>query len=101
MPGATSQTTVRTARAVPPARLVATMLSTVVPPVSGTSTLNAPSAPAVVERVSELWSSWLTALTTTVLPGALVPVTWTDSAAGVRSVGAVTVSGVVPCVRRR
>ena len=99
MPGAKSQTTVRTARAVPPLLLVATMLSTVVPPVSGIGMLNAPLAGTVTVRVSDVWSSWLTALTVTVLPGVLVPTTVVEPVAAERSAGAVTVSAVVPCVR--
>ena len=48
-------------------------------------TLNAPVLPAVVERVSELWSSLLTALTVIALPGADVPVTVHGVVTAVRS----------------
>ena len=75
------------------------MLSTVVPPVSGMVTLNAPLLPAVVARVSDVWSSPLTALTTIALPGVEVPVTSTEPVAAELSAGAVTFSAVVPCVR--
>ena len=77
----------RTARAVPPLLLVATMLSTVVPPVSGIGMLNAPLAGTVAVRVSEVWSSWLTALTVIVLPGVLVPTTVVEPVAAERSAG--------------
>ena len=50
-------------------------------------------------RVSDVWSSWLTALTVTVLPGVLVPATVVEPVAAERSAGAVTVSAVVPWVR--
>ena len=73
------------------------MLMTVVPPVSGIVTLNAPELPAVVERVSEVWSSLLTALIGDRVAGHrgagdLRP----SSLAAVRSAGAVTLSVVVP-----
>ena len=51
------------------------MLSTVVPPVSGIGTLKAPLLGTVAVRVSDVWSSWLTALTVIVLPGVDVPAT--------------------------
>ena len=58
MPGTKSKRIVRVACAVPPVALTATMLSTLVPPVTTTSTLNEPSAAAVVEAVvvAEFWS---------------------------------------------
>ena len=51
MPGTKSKTTVRCTCAVPPLGLTATTLSTVVPPVTATATLNEPPAAAVVEAI--------------------------------------------------
>ena len=54
---------------------MATTLSTVVPPVTGTVDANAPPAPAVVVGdVVAVSASMFTAPTTTVLPAADVPV---------------------------
>ena len=100
VPGTKSNTTVRVTCAVAPSAAVATTFSTVVPPVTGTSTEKEPSASAVVvtEVVDELWSV-LVARTSTVLPGAVVPVTVTgEPEIDERSAGAVTVSVVWPWV---
>ena len=51
MPGTKSKRIVRFACAVPPVGLTATTLRTFVPPVTATSTLNEPSAAAVVEAI--------------------------------------------------
>ena len=97
VPGTKSNTTVRLAYAVAPDALVATIVSTDVPPVSGTVTANDPSPPAVVVRVVvALFLSVLDAPTTTVLPGAVVPATSTESPTADSSAGALTVSVVCP-----
>jgi hypothetical protein len=89
---------VRTSRAVAPEGLVATMLSTVVPPVSGTVRLKAPSGPAVVVwTVVLVLSSRLEAATAIELPGADVPATSTLLPTAELSAGEVTVSGVSCC----
>ena len=53
---------------------------------------------AFTRRVSAVWSSWLEAPTTTVLPGLVVPATVVLPVAAVRSAGAVTVSVAWPCL---
>ena len=91
----------RTSRPVAPSRLVATTVSTYVPPVSGTSTLKLPSRPAVVGViVVAVFSSVFDAATRMALPGAEVPVTVTVAPTSLRSAGAVTVSGVSRWRRR-
>ena len=78
VPGVKSNTTDAFAAPVAPVGLVATTLSTVVPPVIETLTLNAPLAPAVVVTV-EVWNdvSMLVAAMETELPAADVPLTTT------------------------
>ncbi len=97
-------TTVRTSRPVFPfAGSVATTLSTSVPPITGTVAENAPPGPAaVVVAVTAVAvsASMFTALTTIRLPAFDVPVTVTESPTRRLSAGAVTVSGVSPCVCR-
>ena len=51
MPGTKSNRIVRCSCAVPPDGLTATMLMTLVPPVTSTSMLNEPSAAATVEAM--------------------------------------------------
>ena len=51
MPGTKSNRIVRCSWAVPPDGLTATMLRTLVPPVTATSMLNEPSAAATVEAM--------------------------------------------------
>jgi hypothetical protein len=102
VPGTKSKTTVREVRAVSPDGLVAVMLSTVVPPVSGTVRLNSPPAPTVVpcRVVPGGPGSMFVAATVMVFPGAVVPVTSTEAPTADSSAGAVTFSGVSPCERR-
>ena len=85
----------RTSRPVAPERLVATTLRTLTPPVTGTSTLKLPSAPAVAGViVVTVFSSVFVAATRIALPGADLPVTVTEAPTSTLSAGAVTVSGV-------
>ena len=87
----------RTSRPVAPSALVATTFSTNVPPVSGTSTLNAPSGPAVAGViVVAVFSSVFDAATRMRLPGAVVPATVTVAPTSLRSAGEVSVRGVSP-----
>ena len=78
MPGTKSNRIVRWTWAVPPVGLTATTLRTLVPPVTGTSMLNEPSAAAGAETtvVAELASVFVAA-TYTVLPASVVPLTVT------------------------
>ncbi len=94
-----SNTTVRWAWAVAPWPLVATTSRTMVPPWTGTSALQLPSAAAVVvTRVLAESASVLVADTSMVLPGAEVPRTVTGEAVtGVLSGGSVTVRVVACC----
>ena len=84
----------------PPSASTATTLSTVVPPVTATSRLNTPFWSAIVEAlVVAEFASVFVAVTYTVLPAAVVPVTVTgDPFTALSSSGLETVSGVVPCV---
>ena len=71
------------------------------PPISGTVAENAPPVAVVVAVTAVAVSaSTFTALTTIRLPGFDVPVTVTESPTRMLSAGAVTVSGVWPCVCR-
>ena len=98
MPGTKSNRIVRWTWAVPPVGLTATMLSTLVPPVIGTSMLKEPSEAAGAETtvVAELASVFVAA-TYTVLPAAVVPLTVTgEPVTEAWSSGLVTVRLVLP-----
>ncbi len=89
----------RTAWAVAPLGLVATMFSTVVPPVTGMVNEKLPSAAAVPEAAVVVKSpSVLVASTSIRLPGTLVPATVTVPLTAELSAGLVTVRLVWPWV---